>query len=621
LKNAVVIRKNETMKKQILCCLLLAGAAFGYAQFKHVTDHMLPANPRLYEPYMTPDGVLLNSQAVLPGQKLQDVTVIGNTYYDTQTYNSGNLMNRLFEHTDGTIGATWMLKGATGVPDRGTAYTYYDGTAWSSVSQHLGSDPVNGFPSYAPWGPSGEMIAHYQYIAGEGPIKILRREIKGQGVWQESVLLPPEGNYSIVWHSMITSGANHEYIHLLALVYDDPYEGQDDALLYYRSSDGGVTWEINGEIIDGLGYDYFPAISSLKYTWAQPVGNTIAFTYGFYYFDGLVFKSTDNGDTWEKIVVYEAPFTPFDLPDLTPTFGSGDGTSAIALDSQGMAHVVFGRMLWFYDMVSGTGWYYYPTSTEGLIYWNETMPVLDSTIVSSYTLEFLEAGGNLVGWLVPDTAIIEIPADQPHYGVGLTSMPQLGIDAEDNLYLSYSALDPDYNNGDFFFRHIYSNASFDGGSTWNGIKDMTEGILFWFSECVFPAVSPIVDDKVHVIFQEDYTPGTGSGEINYIDYMNFPKTYFVGIPEPAGHSDFIISQNYPNPARQFTQFELRMEKPATVSVCILDVVGRILKRTEMGRMNSGIHMISLDLSGLPKGMYTYCVEVGGASMTRKMLVQ
>ena len=29
---------------------------------------------------------------------------------------------------------------------------------------------------------------------------------------------------------MMTSGANHEYIHLLALVYDDPYIGQDDAL-------------------------------------------------------------------------------------------------------------------------------------------------------------------------------------------------------------------------------------------------------------------------------------------------------------------------------------------------------------------------------------------------------
>ncbi|MBL7137982.1 MAG: T9SS type A sorting domain-containing protein [Bacteroidales bacterium] len=609
------------MKKQILFFVLIMIVAIGYAQNMHVTDYLPLTNPRLCQPRVSPDGVLLNAGPVLPGQKILDATVIGNTWYDTQTYNSGNLMNRLYEHADGTIGATWMLRGATGVPDRGTAYNFYNGTTWTGAVPHLGNDPNNGFPSYAPWGPTGEVIAHYQYLTGEGPIKILRREIKGQGDWLESVLDPPDGNYSIVWHSMITSGENHEFIHLLAFVYDDPYQGQEDALLYYRSSDGGVSWEINGEIIEGLGSGFFLAISSLKYSWAQPVGNTIAFTYGFDYFDGLVFKSTDNGDSWEKIVVYESPYTPFNIPDLTPVYGSGDGTSAIALDSQGMAHVVFSRMLWFHDIVSGSGWYYYPTSTEGLIYWNETMPMLDSTIVSSYTLEFLEAGGNLIGWLIGDTASLEIPGDQPSYGVGLTSMPQIGIDAEDNLFVAYSALAPDYFSGQYYFRHIFCNASFDGGTTWNGIKDMTEGIVFLYSECVFPAVSPVVDDKVHIIFQEDFTPGTGSGEEAYINHMNFPKAYFVGIPGVTEPSGFVVSQNYPNPATQSTQFEIRMEKTATVSVSILNIVGKTLKRMELGRMNSGTQVISLDLSGLTKGMYTYCVEVDGERITRKMMVQ
>ncbi|MFH1161059.1 MAG: T9SS type A sorting domain-containing protein [bacterium] len=548
----------------------------------------------------------------------QTVTVIGNTWYDTQTYNSGNLMNRLYEHADGTIGATWMLRGSAGVPDRGTAYNFYDGTSWTGAVPHLGNDPNNGFPSYAPWGPSGEIIAHYQYIAGEGPIKILRREVKGQGDWQESVLYPPDGNYSIVWHSMITSGANHEYLHLLAFVYDDPYQGQEDALLYYRSPDGGVTWDINGVIIEGLGSSYFTGINSLKYSWAQPVGNTIAFTYGFDYFDGLVFKSTDNGDTWEKIVVYQSPFTPFNLPDLTPVYGSGDGTSAIALDSQGMAHVVFGRMLWFHDVGS---WYYYPTSTEGLIYWNETMPMLDSTIVSSYTLDFLIAGGNLVGWMVPDTATPQIPGDQPSYGVGLTSMPQLGIDVGDNLFLIYAALAPEFNNGQYYFRHIYSNASFDGGNSWTGIKDLTGGVVFWYSECVFPAVSPVVDDKVHIIFQEDFTPGTGSGEENFIDYMSFPKEYFVGVGAANEPSDLSVSQNYPNPTSHSTQFEIRLEKSANVSVSIHNLLGKTVKRMDLGKLDPGTHVITLDVSGLSKGMYTYCVEVDGQRATRKMMVE
>ncbi len=63
-------------------------------------------------------------------------------------------MNRIYEDPDGNIGATWINKGVNGVPDRGTAYNFFDGTSWSGQVPHLGNDPNNGFPSYAPWGPN-----------------------------------------------------------------------------------------------------------------------------------------------------------------------------------------------------------------------------------------------------------------------------------------------------------------------------------------------------------------------------------------------------------------------------------------------------------------------------------
>ena len=50
---------------------------------------------------------------------------------------------------------------------------------------------------------------------------------------------------------MMTSGDNHEHIHLLAYTYDTPVLGQENALLYYRSSDGGETWDPDGIIIEG----------------------------------------------------------------------------------------------------------------------------------------------------------------------------------------------------------------------------------------------------------------------------------------------------------------------------------------------------------------------------------
>jgi len=609
------------MKRSLLFFLSLFIAATVNAQVRQINDGKQMYTPQLCPVVAIPDGVLFGSRLLQPGQKPLNYTVIGNTWYDTQTYNSGNLMNRIYQYPDGTIGATWINKGATGNPDRGTAYNYYDGTAWTGILPHLGNDPNNGFPSYAPWGPNGEIIAHYQYIVGEGSIKVLRRETKGTGEWLESVLYPPDGYYSLVWHSMITSGPNHEYIHILAFVYDDPYQGQDDALLYYRSSDGGVTWEINGVIIDGLGPEYFPAISALKYSWAQPVGNTIAFTYGFEHFDGLVFKSEDNGDTWQKIVVYQAPYSPFELPDQTAVFGCGDGTSAIALDSQGKVHVAFGRMMKVYDVITTPpgGWYFYPT-TEGMIYWDETMPPLDSTIVSSFTLDYLIAGGYLVGEVYPDTTIT-ISSSQPNYGVGLTTGPQFGIDSEDNLFLVWAALSPRHYDGEFYYRHLFINASVDGGLSWTGIKDLTNDFNFTWSECVFPAVAPIVDQKVNVVFQEDFTPGTGSGEENYMNHLYFPKEYFVGIPETSAGSGFKVSQNYPNPANQATCFSLMLERPAKVTVIIATPLGQTLRQQYYGNMPEGNNLITMDLCGLSPGIYTFTVKIGDEKVTRKMMIR
>ncbi len=610
------------MKKNLLILSLTLIASATYAQKQHVTDRMDRGKAVLMAPAPSPEEALSVAGKIIPGEKPSSAFVIGNTWYDTQTYNSGNMMNRIYAYPDGNLGATWMFKAASGLPDRGTAYNFNNGSTWSGAALHLGNDANNAFPSYAPWGPNGEIVAHYQYVAGDGPIKLLRRETKGTGSWIESVLPPPPGNYSLVWHSMITSGTEHQYIHVLAYVYDDPYLGQDDALLYYRSSDGGVTWEINGMLIDGLGSDFFTGIASLRYFWAQPVGKTLAFTYGFDYFDGLVFKSTDNGNTWQKTVVYQSPWNPFNIPDVTVPYGSGDGTSAIALDSQGKVHVVFGRDIWFHDVITTPpgGWYYYPTSTEGLIYWNESMPTLDSTTVSSYTLDYLVAGGNLIGWVVPDTATLNILSGQPSYGVGLTSQPQLSIDANDNLVVVYSALTPANPVDGIYFRRIYSNATADGGGAWNGIKELTSDFQFIYSECVYPAVAPVTDQTVHVVFQEDYAPGTGAGDENFMEYINFPMGFFVGTGEMQNRPGFEVSQSYPNPAHLTTRFVVALETAARVNIEIMNVTGQTLRLQEAGILKPGKNLVETDLSGLSAGAYFLVVKAGDFQVTRKVLV-
>jgi hypothetical protein len=599
----------------ILACILSI-SALAQPKFAQVSGPAKDYRVRQEQP--KPDLAGPDESQIIPGQKLFDNAIIGTTWYDLQSYT--NVMQRIWAYADGTVGATWMSAGQNLVPERGAGYNYFNGTSWGTPNPHVGPSDRKGWPSYAPWGPNGEIIALYQYVVGAGSIKIYTRENKGEGDWIETTLAPPAG-VSLVWHSLITSGENHEFIHLLAYTYDATYQGQTNALLYYRSSDGAQSWDIDGEIIDGLGEGDFPTIHSLTYAWANPVGETIAFTLGFDEWGGWIFKSTDNGENWEKIQVMNTELDPFDLPASSERIPCGSGTSAIALDSQGNAHVVFSRMVKIY---SGDTLYYYPY-TDGLIYWNESMPVLDTTIISSYTLDYLDAAGNLCGYVLSSEPTYTIVSGQPTYQNSMCAFPQLSIDAQDNIFVAASVLAPDYSNTTYFYRHIIANSTFDLGASWAGLIDLNSDLQYIFSECAYPEMAPVIGNFVNLVFQEDPYPGIHEwlaehdADQNNMMFMNIDKDVFVGLKETPENLSFEFSVN-PNPAVSFTFLNLNLEKAGNISATILNQVGQRIYITEPGRLSEGQHMIRLDVSNLQAGIYYCVVKFNGQSLTRKVVV-
>ncbi len=577
--------------------------------------------------YAHPDQVQ-DYSVVVPGQKAFDNVVIGTTWYDAQALNYGNVMPRMWAYDDGTIGASWTSAGENLNPERGAGYNYYDGTEWGIPDPHVGVPPDErlGTVCYAPWGENGEIICSYKYVAGEGPILFFSREVKGEGEWVQTQAVGPPGT-CIVWHSMMTSGANHEFIHLLAYTYDIPVQGQENALLYYRSDDGGETWDPDGIIIEGLGADYLVPINALSYNWANPVGNTIAFTYGFDEWGGWLFKSEDNGDNWDMITVMESPYDPLYPPSDAATFGAGIGSSSVALDSDGKAHVVFPRMK---RVCEAGSWSYYPWTTDGLIYWNEDMAPLDSTIISSTGLTNLEDGGYLCGYVFgydPEYGV-EVPVGQPNYANAMCGFPVISIDAQDNIFVASSNMAPGYSNGEFLYRHIIANSSFDGGATWNGMIDLNDDFQFIFSECAYPAMAPVVDNTIYFLFQEDPIPGTfewpgeqPEANENSMIMMTVPKSFFVGIEENEVTLNFELSDLYPNPTQGIAQFNIRLEDNAGVSINVLNTIGQSVKMLDLGQLKTGSHKLNLDVSDLPAGLYYCNVRVDGQSASRKIVVQ
>ena len=119
--------------------------------------------------------------------------------------------------------------------------------------------------------------------------------------------------------------------------------GMEDPVFYNRSTDAGLTWEIQHEMLEGMLPENYTAIGGDNIVWANPVGNTIAFAFANTWdTDLVVMKSDNNGDDWDKIVVWEHPYPFFDWNGtiMTDTMWAPDGAVSIAMDADAKVHLV-----------------------------------------------------------------------------------------------------------------------------------------------------------------------------------------------------------------------------------------------------------------------------------------
>jgi len=568
----------------------------------------------------------------------QDI-VIGGTRFDLQTNNS--VQNRIFAYSDGTIGAVWTMGFFDpAFPGRGTGYNYFDGNNWGPIPTVRLESERCGWPSYAPFG-DGEIIASYRSEPGlYHVIKFVWREIKGEGEWIEFDFEPPPGAYGLMLPRMVTSGENHDVIHLIALTTPVAnggvvYEEQDGALLYSRSTDGGETWDPENVILEGLGIDYLENITGDAYAFAEPKGNNLAFVVHDGSRDGIVMKSTNGGDDWDRLDFYISPFGGF-LPDNTPKWGGGDANNAAVIDNNGMVHVVFGRMIHIIEEGIAS---YFPWS-DGLIYWNENMVPLDSTIIGShvFNLDSLENGGYLVGRVQEygGDSIVGIAT----YEASLTAMPQIAVNKANNIFVSWSGVAVGFDNGDKNYRHVWGRfREYDPVTQlwgdWSEYVDYTSDIFHLFSECVFPSLAPYTsyaldttnNDYYHIVYQTSDEPGLNIPYIppfdNNIVYLPVEDLYpyITGIDENADNAITYVSPNYPNPFNETSMVQVDVINSCNLNMELINIMGQKVYEINKGEVNSGTHFFKIYANKLSAGLYFYTVKAGDTSITKKMIVE
>lgn len=432
---------------------------------------------------------------------------VGETQYDWQTNSS--MSNRCYLYPDATVGLVWIHGLAPPTfPNRGTGYNYFNGSSWDFPVSPI--EPFKtGWPSYTHLGNNGEVvIAH-----SDADLIISKRTTKGTGSWAISTI--PSPGLSPKWASATVSGST---VHILTSLADTAaggplYMGQNKPILYYRSQDEGVTWDIQAQVIPGLdaASGYTQGFGSDCYSWAEPMGDTIAFVAGNSWTDLILMKSTDGGTTWSKTFIFRHPYPDFNETTTltTDTPYACDGRHAVGLDSYGNAHVAFGIMRVDNSDTTDGITSYFP-ATDGLAYWKEGEPFFNNL-----DPDVLLLLGNLIAW-VQDADGSGILFDSytsidnfPRYGAnGLTSQPQISIDTNNDIYVVYtSPVENMVSAQGQFFTHIWARKFSASQNSWGNICELTHGVDYDGIECVYPAMSKTMDSCLRIVYQYDMDPG------------------------------------------------------------------------------------------------------------------
>ena len=566
-------------------------------------------------------GENLNAQTI-PGEKTKSVLEedeIGITHYDSQT-NRG-MQERIYLHPDGTLGAVWTKAVSVSGP-RGTGYNYFDGTQWGPDE-----DPIDltydtpGWPSYAPYGENGEVYTAHDYYAGT-LVGICNE--KGTGDWEQSIQAGPSGAEDISYPRVTTSGPDRSIIHILSTTYAD-YNGQAAALLYARSSDGAQTWEIENQTFDNLGPDDFDEISADIYEWADPKGDLLAFLIGDWWVDLILMKSYDGGDTWTEVKIWECPYsTPITQAD---TFYAPDGSHDLAIDNNGMVHVVFSLTKTFADNGELDNYF---GDVDGIVYWNENMPAFSTNLnaLNPYghpDSELIE-DVNLIGWSpdVDGNGTVDLISSGGAYNTGQSSQPQIAVDDNNQVFVVYSTVTEGAVYNDENLRHLWARTSPNGGEWWGELIHLNEGLIYIFDECVFPSLSSATDDYIHLIYQADGIPGsdTYTEYENYIRYMKLAKADLIsGVRDQKVLDAASVSQNYPNPFNETTTVYVNLKEKAELSLEVSNLVGQVVYAVPAANYTAGNNKLTIEAGNLNSGVYFYTVRSGNTSITKKMIIE
>ncbi|MFT6742155.1 MAG: hypothetical protein ACJAVF_003671 [Paraglaciecola sp.] len=580
------------------------------------------------------------AQNVMASIRTEQENIAGTTTYDLQSNNSTR--NGIARHTDGSLAAAWTMGNSSGdgYSDRGTGYNTYTNGSW-------GDQPTARIESERTgWGSVAILADGSQFVVAHTSNNEFITNRNASGAWVEDKI-PTAIPVGVLWPRCASGGADGMTVHVIGISTPSGlggavWEDLDGHLVYFRSLDGGATWDQQDVKLPGMDSEKYTFTTADSYA-VEANGETVAIGLFPSWGDVQVTKSSDNGSSWETSIIKDFPFDPYtigsdydttlipaaDLVDAPQgnAFQTSDGNGDLVVDNSGGVHVFYGEMYYLDEDFTDATWSFYP-GWSGLRYWNESHGE-DSTRVIAGLLDEDGDGAYGVG-----------ANEYGNYGANLTSMATAGVDTDNNIYLMYAGVSEAFPNdnanpGLQYNRHLYTMASTDGGTTWPDVPvDMIredvvlEVDLLPAIEAVYPSMTHNIGESfVNVMYQEDFEPGqsisgdTDPANTNFIMHLAITKDEYgieVGTEVVSTQTfDFSIA---PNPARGFAQLSYTLQETSKVNVAITNMMGQTVKVVESANHVAGQFNQPIMLDGLARGVYLVQFRANDQIAVQKLVI-
>jgi hypothetical protein len=510
---------------------------------------------------------------------------IGFTTYDYGTNGSAN--HNLINYGDGGVSLGRMAATQPATPNRGTWYAYSSngGLTWPPLTKvetnRVGWSNIDQFRSTI--GGGSEVTVAHTGLALNIDVQ------RGAGSW-----LPfSTGSTSSATWPRLAIGGDLD-VHILAGAANPP-----TAYIYTRTTDAGISFNpVDMPVLTAFppsadGWDIASQGTKVAMVGtSQTAGRDIILQY-----------STNSGSTWTTQTIYDVA-GPGELPTGQQQ-PQPDGSCSIIYDNAGTIHVTWGNFMAIGDASNNPELFY--SFQAGIMHWSSVTN--QRTLVSEAPVQ--------------DSSIVNLPGAPGRDG-NFASQPDIGVDANNNLYVVFSSVVAQFDAANNAYEHVYACRSTNGGLTWSTAVDITPGTGF---DAAFPSLADLVDTHLYIVYNSDVLAGN-SIQMNHpenqtaIMFLKVPVTALVvdvgeGTRLPERYS---LGQNYPNPFNPVTKIDYTVGVSGQVSIKVYNVLGQEVATLVDQQLSPGSYQTTFDGSHVSSGVYVYKMVAGSFQDSKKLVI-